>query len=349
MTRSIFHIIKLLKVKKNLISISLLITINIILIQKYFNCSSSPELQNPPKTKFMYLIQTEQCLSDFFLQFEYVLNQTECHCDVIVSSYKAQCLNIQHKHIVYLNEPIISKTWATGRNLMYKIAKERDIPYLYYIFLDGDIQLSYNENIVPKSIMNKSPMRAFEQFLIEKKPGVGVTDYVNHHGASHIISKMQENCNIGVNSDLSNRTSTDSLYLTSVHFDACFNAFHYEIVDHILPYILDYDDTNWFMSQVYLISLVELKFRGQTVLFRPVVADNTRHSDYPKGIEKMAETWLDMVNNFEMPQEFQNINWLKQFKQNPTEYTENSLTMCFLPPHQDPFTLYSHFRLNWSV
>ena len=184
--------------------------------------------------RLLYLIQTEQCLSKSLMVRENLFKPAECQCDVIVNSHKAECLNIQHKHIVYLYEPNSGKTWATGRNLLYKIAKERKVPYLYYIFLDGDIQLSYNEQIAPKSIMNKSPMRAFEQFLITQKPGVGVTDYLTHHGANHIIPKMHENCNIGVNTDLSNRTSTDSLYLTSVHFDACFNAFHYEIVDHIL-------------------------------------------------------------------------------------------------------------------
>ena len=68
---------------------------------------------------------------------ENLFKPAECQCDVIANSHKAECLNIQHKHIVYLYEPNAGKTWATGRNLLYKIAKERKVPYLYYIFLDG--------------------------------------------------------------------------------------------------------------------------------------------------------------------------------------------------------------------
>ena len=121
---------------------------------------------------------------------------------------------------------MFTSTWNTGRNLLYKIARERKESYLYYIFMDGGINLEYNKEFTPESMMSISPMRSFNNFLIYRNPGIGVTDYILHHGRQFIIEKIQQNCNQNEsNTNKPNRTSIDSLYLTSVHFDALFNAF----------------------------------------------------------------------------------------------------------------------------
>ena len=116
-----------------------------------------------------------------------------------------------------------------------------------------------------------------------------------HHGRQFITKKIKRNCNQNANTTESNRTSTDLLYLTSVHFDALFNAFHRDIVDHLQPYILDYDDQNWYLSQVYLINGVELKFRGQAILFTPVTVHNTEHHEYQKDATLPLDFWLNFL------------------------------------------------------
>ena len=55
--------------------------------------------------------------------------------------------------------------------------------------MDGDIYLEYNNKFTPKSMMSISPMRSFEQFLIHRNPGIGVTDYTPHHGRQFITKK----------------------------------------------------------------------------------------------------------------------------------------------------------------
>ena len=194
----------------------------------YFTCDQFAQ------KKFAYLVQAKRCLSEIFMLAEYLSSSSECQCDVIVFSNKGKCLANGHNHFVYLYES--NSTLNTGRNLLYTIARKRKVSYLYYIFIDGDIYFKYNETIAPKAMMTKSPLRSFEQFLIEQEPGIGVTDYLQHHGTRFIIPRVKKNCNVNANTDLSNRTSIDSLFLTSVHFDAAFNAFHREIVDEILPY-----------------------------------------------------------------------------------------------------------------
>ena len=296
-------------------------------------------------------MQTEQCLSELLMQKEYLSNSSECQCDVIVYGYKGKCLDTQHKHIVYINEPNSASTLNTGRNLLYKIARDRNVSYLYYIFLDGDIELGYNEKIASETMMSVSPMRSFEKFLIEREPGIGITDYPIHHSAVYTVQKMQQNCNLDANTNVLNRTSTESLYLTSVHFDALFNAFHRDIIDQILPYTLDYDNSNWHTSQRYLISLIELKFRGQVVLFTPVTINNTEHLAYPAKSLLVFEDWVKLVKQIvsAMPERYQDDESVKQHMESPIEYTENSKTMCFTRPIQDPFRMYSHFELNWTV
>ena len=346
------------KAKLLLIGFVYFITIHCILIEKYLT-SLSPKVQLgqviPDLTshqfaqkKFAYLVQTERCLSELFMLAEYLSSSSECQCDVIVFSYKGKCLDNGHSHIVYLYEP--NSTWNTGRNLLYTIARGRNVSYLYYIFLDGDIYFKYNETIAPDTMMTKSPMRSFEQFLIKREPGIGVTDYRHHHGANFIIPRVHNNCNVNANTDLSNRTSIDSLFLTSVHFDAAFNAFHREIVDEILPYSLDYE-INWHLSQLLLVTLFELKFRGQAILFRPVIAYNPMHSRYPKGGDPRRIIWPKIAKKivFTMPKRYQDNDWVKQLSKNPSTHIENSLTMCFISPIQDSFKMYSHFELNWSV
>ena len=300
---------------------------------------------------FSYLVQTEQCLSETLMQNDYLSNSRECQCDVIVYSYKEECLKNQHKHITYVYEPNVTSTWNTGRNQLYKIARERKESYLYYIFLDGDINLEYNKKFTPESMMSISPMRSFEQFLINRNPGIGVTDYTPHHGRQFIIEKIQQNCNQNANTKESNRTAIDSLYLTSAHFDALFNAFHRDIVDHLLPYIIDYDDQNWFLSQVYLINAVELKFRGQAILFTPVIVHNTEHNEYPHNESMPLQIWVKLVEEIvsTMPGRYQDNEWVKKYMEDPVKYSANSQTMCFILPIQYSFKMYSQFELNWSV
>ena len=42
-----------------------------------------------------------------------------------------------------------STTWTSGRNVLYEEAMKRDTRYLYYIFMDDDIQLAMLESLLP--------------------------------------------------------------------------------------------------------------------------------------------------------------------------------------------------------
>ena len=93
----------------------------------------------PPLHRFLYLIQTESCVPDHLESVEAFGNALSCQCDVLVLSYKQACSKTVSPNIEYLYNS--STTWATGRNLVYKVAMKRSEKYLYYIFMDDDIVL----------------------------------------------------------------------------------------------------------------------------------------------------------------------------------------------------------------
>ena len=71
-------------------------------------------------------------------------------------------------------------------------------------------------------------------------------------------------------------------YIPAVHYDAAFNAFHYQAVDYILPYPLKYDNISWHLSQWYVIIKSKVTFPGQVVLHTGFLVQNKYHSPYPR-------------------------------------------------------------------
>jgi len=126
---------------------------------------------SPP---FIYLTQTEQCLTPGLIQTLELSDPLKCRCDVIVLSYKTECLEKSTPHIRYLfgNET----TWGSGRNKLYFHAIQRKLDYLYYIFLDDDITLQFSKSATPE-MMRLTPISVFQDWLLDYEPAVGVGDY----------------------------------------------------------------------------------------------------------------------------------------------------------------------------
>ena len=128
-----------------------------ILFFLYFNALHFEKLdmfkilsnQFASKKLFVYLIQTEQCIPDYFLTGNQLLGDPdECRRDVIVFSFKKKCLNSTLSHVQYIYSSAPT-TLNTGKNLIYKAAQARNVDYLYYVFADDDVQLSYHEKYSP--------------------------------------------------------------------------------------------------------------------------------------------------------------------------------------------------------
>ena len=92
---------------------------------------------------FIYLTETEQCLPRNLASSSQIGDPETCNCDVIVLSFQARCQDNNRSHITYLFDP--NSLFASGRNVLFFAALDRRPGYHYYIFIDDDITLRYNE------------------------------------------------------------------------------------------------------------------------------------------------------------------------------------------------------------
>ena len=183
---------------------------------------------------FIYLTQTEQCLAKYLASSTRIGDSKICNCDVIVLSFKEECQDKKPSHISYVFAK--ESTWTTGRNLLYFVAIERIRHYHYYIFLDDDVELGFN-SLSSKEMKRLTPFRAFEQWLLDDEPAVGVVDFSKL--GKTLLKRRRVICN----------TDASTVVVPVIFFDALFNAFHHQSIKHILPFPTQYDRDSWWIAQ----------------------------------------------------------------------------------------------------
>ena len=216
-------------------------------------------------TRFVYLTQTEHCVPTYLKSPEVIGDSEACQCDVIVLSYKKECNDISLPHVQYILNSSKSTTWTVGRNLLYKAAKERKEKYIYYIFMDDDVQL-----IMADKKNTQNPWRMYEESLKTFQPAV-VTILITYERRSFSDKSFPERLNCEL-------TGYIQIYVT----DAIFNAFHYQVIDHILPYTTGFDSVSWWHSQAYLMIKCDILFNDEVVIDPRIKVINSKHRNYPR-------------------------------------------------------------------
>ena len=285
------------------------------------------------KLPFIYLTQTEKCLP--FSLLGLIGDMEICNCDVIALSYKAACAEVAPSHVTYLFDA--QSTWSTGRNALYVTAMKRKPGYHYYILLDDDVVFKYN-SFTPREMMYALPLKSIQRWLLEYEPALGVLDYAGHHNARFTFERRKHVCGF---------TNDTSLVLPVVWFDAIFNAFHYNAVAHILPYDTQFENVSWYMSTFHSFLAVELKFRGQALLFAPVTVKNPAHREYPRYWPKdMNEIWRTFLEKIQRgaPKAYQNHSIFEDFKKNLHTHDFNSSTYCMQVTRHLRIVPYAHLN-----
>jgi GDP-L-fucose synthase len=179
------------------------------------------------------------------------LVQTASKCpynleNIVVLSYKEQTSDTT----IFMP----NSTWTTGRNALVEYAKSQK-GYDYYIFLDEDLDMDFNE---------------FERYLEEYRPLIGVPFYQNFHPADkHYYEAISL-----IIPEPSQKTCW---------FDGMCCAYTREALESsIFPYVQDYDNHNWWASQYIHIALCAHTFPGRVTLFPKCIAKNNQHSEYPR-------------------------------------------------------------------
>lgn len=284
-----------------------------------------------PNRKFLYLIQTEKCIPAYLKSANVLGNEQACKCELLVLSFKSECLNNTLPHVKYIFNS--STTWTTGRSLLYTTAMSRQEQYLYYIFMDDDVQL-HAKNKTDKI----DPWRWFESLLIRTEPPLAAADNPDWELIDR-IHKMRS----GLKSCTLDTRSTVE-YFPAVWFDAMFNAIHCKAVGHILGPVLPYwnklDRTSWWFSQWYVNIMTDVVFHGQAILLGRVMSRNAYHRPYPKKSHnaRILESITQDIRTL-IPNEYQKATegllkrWETKYVKIPTTVDD---TYCKPPPHPHP-------------
>ena len=281
---------------------------------------------------FIYLTETEQCLPQNLASSSQIGDPETCNCDVIVLSFRAKCQDNKQSHITYLFDP--NTLFASGRNVLFFAALDRRPGYHYYIFINDDTILKYNE-YTPANMTKMSPFRAVENWLLDYEPAVGVLDYKIHHGAYSVIKKRRYLCGI----------NESSLVFPTVFYDAIFNAFHYKAVEHILPYPTQYERVCMYASNRDTMIAVEVKFGGQALLFSPVTAGNSKHREYDRSTKNFTEISREFIARIkqEAPPVLRNHIIFEMLHEHPKRYLDRqSPSICVNVTRHQPIIPYRH-------
>ena len=279
--------------------------------------------EHPPAQRqrlFLYLTQTEECLPQ---QFRKALGDPAvCQCDVVVLSYKENCTDSSLPHVRYIFNQ--STTWATGRNLLfYTFIHNTSDAYLYYIMMDDDIDMQWL-----KAGSKGDPWRDFEGLLAHVQPAVaGLPRSFSEY--SPYAQREKRNCSLGEG------------YATATWFDACFTAFHYQAIEHLLPYWSAMDKTTWWAAHNELMVRSDVLFSGQVVISKRVMLLNTKHRKYPhfvgmtfkeffsKALPKIAKNAF--ANS--VPEKCPNAPVVQGWRKHGKRYSSDlSPTLCLPPP-----------------
>ena len=206
--------------------------------------------------------------------------------------------------------------------------------YHYYIFLDDDVELGFN-SFSSKEIKRLTPFRAFEQWLLDDEPAVGVVDC--RKLGKTLLERRRAICN----------TNESTVVVPVIWFDAIINAFHQQAIKHILPFPTQYDRDSWWISQFHVIYSAELIFRGQALEYVAITVYSRQHRPYPRGTKMYSARTPAIVEDIrnKAPAGYQNRTLFKTLKTNQLLwYCTNTTTYCMNTTHRHPIVPYSHFR-----
>lgn len=153
-------------------------------------------------------------------------------------------------------------SWNEGRNRLLAEAlrrgRERGENYLYFIFLDEDVELKEDTELAESLgiSLTGNPFRTFESLLLEWEPAVGYARY------SWQFTEPDRPVNPGHN------------------FDALFNAFHREAVEILLPYYTGFDAESWLYSQLLISHLCSLIYPFHRMQLNVILARNNSRKGY---------------------------------------------------------------------
>lgn len=188
---------------------------------------------------FLYLIQGRK---KNVLKYSFLQND---HSDLITLTFDEA---IEEKELQSIKNVFFpSSTWAEGRNKQLALAKKIETKYLYYIFIDDDVEFM------------KGSFCVFEQKLLYNKPAIGVP----------LLTIIKN----------SNKYNKKLTIQHPVALDAQVQAFHYKVIDEsiVMPLETKFDKLSWWYSCEINQFLILSFYKGYVMQFNDIVVDNIGH------------------------------------------------------------------------
>ena len=238
-----------------------------------------------------------------------------CQCDVAVLSYKQNCTDSSLPHVRYIFNQ--STTWTTGRNMLfYTFIHNTSDAYLYYIMIDDDMEVRWL-----KAGNKGDPWREVEGLIAHVQPAVAGLP-MSFSEYSQYAQREKRNCSLGEG------------YATTAWFDGCFTAFHYQAIEHLLPYWSAMDNISWWASHEHLMVRSDVLFSGQVVISKRVMILNSKHREYPRHvIFKDSSQGLKNAFAKSLPEKCPDAPVVEGWREHRKLYsTHLSPTLCLPPP-----------------
>ena len=274
--------------------------------------------------KFVYLMNTEQCLPDHLASSEAIGNATACDCEVMVLSYKRPCNDKSLRHVKYFYGP--STGVGGGRNVLYEAAMARDHQqFLYYIIIDDDVQLEAKDKLkIP------NPWRTFERSLLRYEPAIAALTWTDVESCYWCL-KNQYSYRKKLGCELSSNDHSSD-FIPVVHFDAAFSAFHRRAAACILPYVTTFENVSAIFHQTIVVMKAEIMFRGSVVAHTSVTALNTKHRAQVrvKKIKPSPSQLLTLLEVVEksLPEDYKHSSVAQEWREQGKEHIRRSSTLC---------------------
>lgn len=152
-----------------------------------------------------------------------------------------------------------------------------------------------------------SPIQAFQNWLLDYEPAVGVVDYSNNPAKS-LIQLNRKICNV-----VKQRLGCKSDHI----FRSCFQCLSCKSSRAHISTRYTVWKVNWWFTDKYLCSVVEICFRGQALLFFPITLQNPLHRPYPRSLAGTDEVWKGFMKDIErdVPKRLANYSLLRKFMQ----------------------------------
>ena len=135
--------------------------------------------------------------------------------------------------------------------------------------MDDDIDVRWIEKLRP-TFSTKNRWRNYEAFLRKVRPAIAALEINGRY--LHRIDRINPKKDCPIHPE----------YNPSVYFDAAVVAYHYQAVEHVLPYWNKQDKVYWWFSGLYNYMWCDFCFHGQEVVHRQLIAFNPKHRPYPR-------------------------------------------------------------------